>query len=121
MPELPEVETYRRYLEETALGQTVVDLKVEDPRRQLTIDYDTLLQALKGRQLMSTHRIGKHLLVTLSSGKVLVLHFGMTCDLAYYRDEEDTLRFSRMVFCFSNGFRLAFMVSRKFGQWGLAD
>lgn len=121
MPELPEVETYSRYLEETALHQTVVDLTVEDPHRQLTTDYDTLLQTLKGNQFMSTHRIGKHLLVTLSSGKILVLHFGMTGDLAYYRHEEDTPRFARLVFYFSNGFRLAFIDSRKFGRVGLAD
>lgn len=120
MPELPEVETYRRYFEETALGQTVMDLKAEDPRRQLTIDYDTLLQALKGTQFVSTHRIGKHFLITLSTGKVLVLHFGMTGDLAYYRDEEDTPQFARIVFYFQNGFRLAFIDSRKFGRVGLA-
>ncbi|QMU26729.1 DNA-formamidopyrimidine glycosylase [Adhaeribacter radiodurans] len=120
MPELPEVETYRRYFEETALGQTVVDLKAEDPRRQLTLDYDTLLNALKGKQFVGTHRIGKHFLVNLSSGNVLVLHFGMTGDLAYYRDEEDTPRFARVVFYFSNGFRLAFIDSRKFGRIGIA-
>ncbi|RDC61811.1 DNA-formamidopyrimidine glycosylase [Adhaeribacter pallidiroseus] len=120
MPELPEVETYRRYFEETALGQTVVDLKAEDPRRQLTTDYDTLLQALKGNQFVDTHRIGKHFLINLSTGKVLVLHFGMTGDLAYYRDEEDTPRFARIVFYFQNGFRLAFIDSRKFGRVGLA-
>lgn len=121
MPELPEVETYRRYFEETALGQTVVDLKAEDPRRQLTTDYDTLLQALRGTQFVETHRIGKHFLITLSTGKVLVLHFGMTGDLAYYRDEEDTPRFARIVFYFQNGFRLAFIDSRKFGRVGLAS
>ncbi len=120
MPELPEVETYRRYFEETALGQTVIDLKAEDPRRQLTTDYDTLQQALQGTQFVGTHRIGKHFLITLSSGKILVLHFGMTGDLAYYRDEEDTPRFARVIFYFSNGFRLAFIDSRKFGRVGLA-
>ncbi|QNF35677.1 DNA-formamidopyrimidine glycosylase [Adhaeribacter swui] len=121
MPELPEVETYRRYFEETALGQTVVDVKAEDPRRQLTTDYDTFVRALKGTKFVGTHRIGKHFLINLSSGKVLVLHFGMTGDLAYYRDEEDTPRFARIVFYFQNGFRLAFIDSRKFGRVGLAD
>ncbi|CAA9259533.1 MAG: Formamidopyrimidine-DNA glycosylase [uncultured Adhaeribacter sp.] len=121
MPELPEVETYRRYFSQTALGQTVVSFTAQDPNRQLTTDYDTLQQALKGVTFTDTHRIGKHFLITLSSGKVLVLHFGMTGDLAYYRDEEDTPRFARIVFFFANGFRLAFIDSRKFGRVGLAD
>jgi formamidopyrimidine-DNA glycosylase len=120
MPELPEVETYRRYFEETALGQTIVYLEVED-QRQLSTDYDTLQQALKGVRLMEVQRIGKHFLINLSTGKTLVLHFGMTGDLAYYRDVEDTPRFARIVFHLTNGFRLAFIDARKFGRVGLAD
>jgi len=119
MPELPEVETYRRYFNETALGQTIADILVED-QRQLTTDYDTLQKELKRAQLVKTDRIGKHFLVTLSTGKILVLHFGMTGNLAYYRDEEDTPRFARIVFLLANGFRLAFIDSRKFGRVGLA-
>jgi formamidopyrimidine-DNA glycosylase len=120
MPELPEVETYRRYFEETALGQTVAGLEVED-LRQLTTDLETLQQELKGAQFTDVQRIGKHFLINLSTGKTLVLHFGMTGDLAYYRDAEDTPRFARIVFYFQNGFRLAFIDSRKFGRVGLAD
>ena len=121
MPELPEVETYRRYFNQTALGQTVVRFTAQDPRRQLTTDYDTLQQALRGVTFTDTHRIGKHFLITLSSGNILTLHFGMTGDLAYYRDEEDTPRFARIVFYLDNGFRLGFIDSRKFGRVGLAD
>ena len=120
MPELPEVETYRRYFNQTALGHTVANLEVED-QRQLITDYDTLQQALKGAQFVDAYRIGKHFLIQLSTGKILVLHFGMTGDLAYYRDAEDTPRFARVVFIFTNGFQLAFIDSRKFGRVGLAE
>jgi formamidopyrimidine-DNA glycosylase len=120
MPELPEVEIYRRYFEETALGLTVTHLEVEDPR-QLTVDEEVLREALRKVRLVKTDRIGKHFLVTLSSGKILVLHFGMTGGLAYYRDAADTPKFARVVFLFSNGFHLAFVDPRKFGRIGLAD
>ncbi|WP_026463538.1 Fpg/Nei family DNA glycosylase [Adhaeribacter aquaticus] len=120
MPELPEVETYRRYFDLTALGKTIIHLEVED-HRQLTTDYDLLQQSLKGATLTDTSRIGKHFLITLSSGKILVLHFGMTGNLMYYRDAEDTPRFARVIFYFSNGYKLAFIDSRKFGRVGLAD
>lgn len=119
MPELPEVETYRRYLEETCLHQKITDFTATDPKRQLTLLYDELRQGLKGRQMVQTTRIGKHLLVRLDNGKVLSLHFGMTGDLHYYRLPEDAHRFERATFYFENGFKLAFADSRKFGRIGL--
>jgi formamidopyrimidine-DNA glycosylase len=120
MPELPEVETYRRYLEETCLFQTIRDLEVEHPR-MLATDYDSLRQALVGSQFVGTHRIGKNLFLPTDQGPVLVLHFGMTGGVAYYRDDEDQPRFARVVFGFSNGFKLAFVDSRMFGRVMLTE
>jgi formamidopyrimidine-DNA glycosylase len=120
MPELPEVETYRRYLEATSLQQTITGLYVED-HKLLTTDYGTLSQVLIGNQFTGTHRIGKNLFVLTSRGPVMLLHFGMTGSLAYYRDAEDTPRFARIQFHFASGFRLAFLCPRKFERLGLVD
>ncbi len=117
MPELPEVETYRRYVAETSLHQTITQLEVEHPRLVAT-DYDTLHHALLGAQFTGTHRIGKNLFLPLDRGPVLVLHFGMTGGVDYYRAEEDRPRFARVVFHFSTGFKLAFVDSRMFGRVG---
>ena len=40
MPELPEVETFKRYLDRTSLNQEIKDLKVNDTRI-LDVDYST--------------------------------------------------------------------------------
>jgi formamidopyrimidine-DNA glycosylase len=120
MPELPEVETYRRFLESTSLHQTITYLFVEDPKL-LTTDYDTLSHALEGNQFTGTHRVGKNLFVHTRTGAVLTMHFGMTGSLAYFRDEEDTPRYARIVFSFDNGFRLGFLCPRKFERIGLTD
>jgi formamidopyrimidine-DNA glycosylase len=120
MPELPEVETYRRYLEATSLYQTITGLYVED-HKLLTTDYGTLSKALIGNQFTGTHRIGKHLFVLTAREQVIIMHFGMTGSLAYYRDAEDTPRFARIVFHFAGGFRLAFLCPRKFERLGLTD
>jgi formamidopyrimidine-DNA glycosylase len=120
MPELPEVETYRRFLEETALFQTVTHVFVED-RKLLTTDYDTLSRALVGNQFTGTHRVGKNLFVRTRTDAVLTLHFGMTGSLAYFRDAEDTPRFARVIFSFSNGFKLGFLCPRKFERVGLTE
>ena len=60
MPELPEVETYRRYFEETSLYQPISNVYVEDTKL-LTTDYDTLNQQLKNHQFIGTKRVGKNL------------------------------------------------------------
>jgi formamidopyrimidine-DNA glycosylase len=120
MPELPEVETYRRFLEETSLFQSVTHLYVEDPKL-LTTDYDTLNHALAGNQFTGTHRVGKNLFVRTRTAAVLLLHFGMTGSLAYFRDAEDTPRFARVIFSFDNGFKLGFLCPRKFERVGLTE
>ena len=120
MPELPEVETYRRYLEETSLHQTITGLHVEDTKL-LTTDYDELRQKIVGRQMVGTRRVGKNLFVLLDAPYVLHLHFGMTGGLAYFRHDEDTPRFARIVFFLASGFRLGFLCPRKFERVGLVE
>jgi formamidopyrimidine-DNA glycosylase len=120
MPELPEVEMYRLFLEDTALHQTIVAFEAMDPERQLTLPVQEFREAIVGRQFTGTYRIGKHLLVLLDSGITVSLHFGMTGSLSYYRFEEERPRFERAYFRFSNGFRLSFTDPRKFGRIGLA-
>lgn len=119
MPELPEVETYRRYLEETSLDQKIIDFTAVDFKRQITMPYEEFRAALIGRRFVKTSRIGKSLLVQLDNDAVLSLHFGMTGDLHFYRIPEDAPRFERATFFFDSGFKLAFVDSRKFGRIGL--
>ncbi len=120
MPELPEVETYRRYFEETSLYQPISDVYVEDTKL-LTTDYDTLNQQLKNHQFIGTKRVGKNLFAQLDAPYWLHLHFGMTGDLVYFKDDEDTPRFARIIFKFTNGFRLGFLCPRKFERIGIVE
>ncbi|AMM51258.1 DNA-formamidopyrimidine glycosylase [Rufibacter sp. DG15C] len=121
MPELPEVETYRRFIEETSLHQSIAEVDVQDPRRQLQVDLDEFRKALIGHAFTGTHRLGKQLFLFTDHGAVVTMHFGMTGDVAYYKDEAETPRFARAVFIFQNGFRFAFIDSRKFGRIGLTS
>ncbi len=120
MPELPEVETYRRYFEATCLFQTLADIQVEDTKI-LTTDYDVLVAALRGRQFVATQRVGKNLFAETDGGFFVHFHFGMTGDLAYYQYDQEQPRFARIIFYFQNGYRLAFICPRKFERIGLVD
>jgi formamidopyrimidine-DNA glycosylase len=108
MPELPEVEIYARYFAQHALGQTIVAVRVLDARVVAT----RKLSTLRGRSFRGVIRHGKHLFA--DAGDLwLHLHFGMTGDLVYSRD--DPPRFARVIFDFDNGAHLAYDDMRLFG------
>ena len=65
--------------------------------------------------------MGKNLFAQLDAPYWLHLHFGMTGDLAYFKDDEDTPRFARIIFKFANGFKLGFLCPRKFERIGIVE
>ena len=120
MPELPEVETYRRFIDAIAVGQTIVVVQVNDAH-VLAMPEDQLRAGLLGRTITGTSRLGKNCFLELDNGEVLVLHFGMTGDIGAYRDESDAPRFTRVALHLADsGLRLAFIDPRKFGRIRLA-
>ena len=78
MPELPEVESYRR-LAEGALGRPVASLRAPDA---WYLKHGTtaaaLRRALVGGRLVGARRIGKLLLLDVDRGAVVGIRFGMT-------------------------------------------
>ena len=121
MPELPEVETYRRFIDELAVGQTIAAVQVNDAH-VLALPEAELRAVLVGRRLVATHRLGKNCFLELDNGRILVLHFGMTGDIGAYRDVADAPRFTRVAFALKgSGLHLAFIDPRKFGRIRLAN
>lgn len=120
MPELPEVETYTRYFAKHALHQRIARVDVRDERILGEIRKDAFIRKLRGREFTEARRHGKHLFA--NAGTVwLHLHFGMTGDLAYYREPEKEPRFARVIFDFDNGAHLAFEDMRLFGLVDLIE
>lgn len=78
MPELLEVEQYRR-LASSALGRPIVEVRDVDPLLlRGGITDSTLRRTLAGRRFVEARRIGKLLLLDTDDGPTLGLHFGMT-------------------------------------------
>jgi len=112
MPELPEVEIYARYFARHALRQRIARVRVLDERILGAVRKEAFSRALRGHAFTRVRRHGKHLFAD-AGGTWLHLHFGMTGDLSYYRD--DPPRFARVIFDFDNGAHLAFEDMRLFG------
>lgn len=115
MPELPEVETYKRYIASTALRQVIKRVTIEDERIVKDGSPGAIRRGLKGEKIESTERRGKHLFCKLSNGACLALHFGMSGDLAYYKDRDNPPKYTRLILDFQNGYHLAYISMRMLG------
>ncbi|HEV7243260.1 MAG TPA: DNA-formamidopyrimidine glycosylase family protein [Thermoanaerobaculia bacterium] len=127
MPELPEVETYARYFARHALNQCIARVDVIDERILGEVRKEVFVRKLKGTTFQEVRRHGKHFFALATrnsqpatrSATWLHLHFGMTGDLAYYRDIPP--RFAKIVFTFDDKTHLAFEDMRLFGLADLVD
>jgi formamidopyrimidine-DNA glycosylase len=120
MPELPEVEIYKRYFARHALKQPISRVEVRDERVLGNIRAGKLGRALRDHAFTRVDRHGKHLFAECS-GIWVHFHFGMSGDLGYYQDRVDEPRFARTVFHFRNGAHLAFEDMRLFGTIDLTS
>lgn len=123
MPELPDVETFKRYLDVTALHQRIGSVEVEADilgrvsRRRLS-------SALQGGALEETHRHGKWLFAHVDDGPWLALHFGMTGWLSYAKgplDDQADDDHVRLLLGFDDDYHLAYHCIRKLGTVELVD
>lgn len=118
MPELPEVETERRFFREHATGRTIRRVVVTDPTILRNASPPDLDRALRGRRFEEPRRHGKWLLGP-AGGPVLLLHFGMTGDLVWSGDEPERHRHDRLILELDRG-ELGYRNMRKLGGAWLA-
>jgi formamidopyrimidine-DNA glycosylase len=121
MPELPEVETFKRYLDSTSLHQRITTVEVRDAYVLKRTSARELARRLNGRRFENSHRRGKHLFVRAGDKLWLRLHFGMTGSLEYLKHDRLTPKTARVIFRFSNNCRLVFDDQRKFGEIELIE
>ncbi len=117
MPELPDVELFRGYSEQ-ALGKKITSVDIYMPKL-LKSPEDELKNYLSGKKLTAAERHGKYLFFKTNGDKELVLHFGMTGYLNYYKDNKPD--YTAMNLHFENGCILADISVRKLGRIELID
>lgn len=118
MPELPEVEQARRFLERKALNRKILSVDVLDDGVLQGINAVTFRQDLTGRSMTIAGRRGKQIFIGLDDGSFLTIHLGMTGDLGI-ETGEIIPRFSRIAFRFEGGTSLFYSDQRKFGAVGI--
>src|SRR5689334_9701780 len=111
MPELPEVESAVRRLRVAIAGKTIQQVEVLHPalKRRLSI---ARARTLRDAVVASVERRGKHQLIHLADGRVLLAHFRMNGDWAIGLASEPLPRFARAVLVFTDGGRVVLDDSR---------
>lgn len=116
MPELPEVEGYRKYLTATAMHQRIVSAHSDNEGRMLADGMEALRKATVGKSIIGTDRVGKYLFLKLAEENWMMWHFGLTGAPAYYTEVEASPRFTRIWFELESGHFLGFVSMRKFSR-----
>ena len=105
MPELPEVETVRAYIEEHAAGKRIEEIRLLLPRLVKNATPEEFCRLLTGQTISSVSRKGKYLLVRCSGGPSLLVHLRMTGSLIY-QEEYEEIRGQRIIFVLNEGYIL---------------
>ncbi|MBD3233348.1 MAG: Fpg/Nei family DNA glycosylase [candidate division Zixibacteria bacterium] len=116
MPELPDVETFKRYFNATSLHKKIEKVMVEDDDILEGISQRGLKLKLKNRKLERSRRHGKYLFAELDNNYYLIMHFGMTGFLSYARSKEYLGNNPRVILKFSDGYYLSYDCQRKLGK-----
>lgn len=120
LPELPEVEFFRSYIEQ-CLFLEIKGFEIRDEKFFVTNVKD-FKKKLIGNQFHSVDRRGKFLVVNLQLYNLkLVFHFGMTGDLSYIKSGTPEENYIRILFLFLNGHELRVIDQRRFGKVYLVE
>jgi formamidopyrimidine-DNA glycosylase len=119
MPELPDVEAFKRVLTRSALRKTITGVTVNDARILDRLAPARFIARLNGSRLVGVQRHGKHLFAGIDGGGWLHLHFGMTGELRFLRRGEREPPFTRVRFDFAGDGSLAYVNKRMIGHVGL--
>jgi formamidopyrimidine-DNA glycosylase len=117
MPELPDVEGFRKLLESCASGRVIQGVEVRDTGVLHGVSARGLSGALEGRRFAAPERRGKWLLAR-TDGPTLMMHFGMTGRLVCAATGDEPHPHDRVLFTLDDDHRLLYRDQRKLrGLW----
>ncbi len=119
MPELPDVETFKRRVADRCCGRIIDHVTVSDPGILEGISVRDLERRLKGVRVESAHRHGKHLLLELRGAGILAMHFGTNGYPQIVHEPAADPPYTRLALVFEAD-RLAYVNPRRLGGVGVA-
>ncbi|WP_339172770.1 DNA-formamidopyrimidine glycosylase [Paenibacillus sp. FSL H7-0943] len=119
MPELPEVETVKRTLNELVNGKQIENVTVRLARIiQRPDDIQAFAHLLAGHSIVKVERRGKFLRIVLD-GLVLVSHLRMEGRYGLFSNDDPLDKHTHVIFHFTDGTELRYTDVRQFGTMHL--
>ena len=115
MPEMPEVEIIRRYLDKMVQGQQIMSVDIVLPRMIKWPEPEKFRSLVTGQRIESMARRGKYLLMKLTGGREVVFHLRMTGRLVYEPEGVNHDSHARVIFKLGNGASLVYGDTRTLG------
>lgn len=117
MPELPEVEAWRKLAAHHAVGKRIVAAEAaNDALIFRTVAPSAVAVALKGRRVLGAHRKGKYLWLELDRRPWPLLHFGMGGALLAHAADAERPRWWKLCMHFDDGSALTMRNIRRIGR-----
>jgi len=119
LPELPEVENFRKRIDPRALHKKIKSITIHDDYI-LKTPKKKFKESLTGKSFEETIRRGKYLFLNFNS-KSLLIHFAMSGSVKYLNDETQEPEYSKIRIQFENGDFLSIISIRKLGRVEIID
>lgn len=127
MPELPEVETVARGVDERVRGERIVAVHFSRFPQPFKTPATRQKRGLEDRKLLAIHRTGKHIVCELSAAgperntipgpqAQWIVHLGMTGRLVVTAAEAPIAQHTHARICLESGRELRFVDPRRFGR-----
>lgn len=114
MPELPEVEVFRKSIEPFIINQTISSVIIKT-KKLGNKNPNNIKHKILGKSVQSVERHGKYILIYLTFGN-LIIHLGMSGQLRLFAQNDPLNKHDHVVIIFSSGISLRINDPRKFGS-----
>jgi formamidopyrimidine-DNA glycosylase len=132
MPELPEVETVARGLDQRIAGDTIESVWLGSKPEPLKSPAAEIEAALQSRTITRVRRVGKHIVFDLEAAakhkrhsstmaSQWIVHLGMTGSLRVSAPEQEIEKHTHAILKLSSGRELRFIDPRRFGRLSVIE
>ncbi len=128
VPELPEVETIARGLDQRVAGDTIESVWIGSKKQPLKSPAALIATTLEGKRIVRVHRAGKHIVFDLEGAPKKkrkcadartaqwIVHLGMTGRMLVSEPAADIAKHTHLIAKLASGRELRFIDSRMFGK-----
>lgn len=108
MPEIPEMEVYKKHLRDKVIHKKIVDIEI-NREKSINVNFEKFKDMVNDQLIVFVSRRAKHLIITLGNGFYLVAHLMLGGRIYYAAPEENIKNKGSVVLKFYDHSKLYFI------------